>query len=171
MSIQGAGFNESIRPMRLTLFIRTATVLVATLSFFLPLKIRAEEEGDRIIARIGMKTVTWNDLHNEARYRRLYGALDSEMGTLLTDTLERRLLLEAWPQRRAVSPDFLAEKDERVHNSIKALETQYSSPEALDEALAASPSVREITRQTLPPDFRNRRVHRCWRIDIGTGRT
>ena len=25
-------------------------------------------------------------------------------------------------------------------------------------------SIREITQQTVPPDFRNRRVHRCWRI-------
>jgi 23S rRNA (guanine2445-N2)-methyltransferase / 23S rRNA (guanine2069-N7)-methyltransferase len=24
--------------------------------------------------------------------------------------------------------------------------------------------IREISRQTVPPDFRNRRVHRCWRI-------
>lgn len=25
-------------------------------------------------------------------------------------------------------------------------------------------SIREISRQTVPPDFRNRRIHRCWRI-------
>ncbi|MHB1033713.1 MAG: bifunctional 23S rRNA (guanine(2069)-N(7))-methyltransferase RlmK/23S rRNA (guanine(2445)-N(2))-methyltransferase RlmL [Pirellulales bacterium] len=28
-------------------------------------------------------------------------------------------------------------------------------------------SIREISRQTVPPDFRNRRIHRCWRIVRG----
>ncbi|NUQ66487.1 MAG: class I SAM-dependent methyltransferase [Pirellulales bacterium] len=28
-------------------------------------------------------------------------------------------------------------------------------------------SIREISRQTVPPDFRNRRIHRCWRIARG----
>jgi 23S rRNA (guanine2445-N2)-methyltransferase / 23S rRNA (guanine2069-N7)-methyltransferase len=36
----------------------------------------------------------------------------------------------------------------------------------LDEAAIADAgaSVREISRQTVPPEYRNRRVHRCWRI-------
>ena len=25
-------------------------------------------------------------------------------------------------------------------------------------------TIREISRQTVPPDFRNRRIHRCWRM-------
>jgi 23S rRNA (cytosine1962-C5)-methyltransferase len=25
-------------------------------------------------------------------------------------------------------------------------------------------TVREITRQTIPEDFRNNRIHRCWRL-------
>ena len=29
--------------------------------------------------------------------------------------------------------------------------------------------VREISRRTVPPDYRNRRVHRCWRIARGDG--
>jgi 23S rRNA G2069 N7-methylase RlmK/C1962 C5-methylase RlmI len=27
--------------------------------------------------------------------------------------------------------------------------------------------IREISRQTVPPDFRNRRIHRCWKIVCG----
>jgi 23S rRNA (cytosine1962-C5)-methyltransferase len=34
----------------------------------------------------------------------------------------------------------------------------------LAEAELASLSIREISRQTVPPDFRNRRIHRCWRM-------
>ncbi len=34
----------------------------------------------------------------------------------------------------------------------------------LDEAALATNQIREISRQTVPPDFRNRRIHRCWRI-------
>jgi 23S rRNA (guanine2445-N2)-methyltransferase / 23S rRNA (guanine2069-N7)-methyltransferase len=34
----------------------------------------------------------------------------------------------------------------------------------LDEAALATDQIREISRQTVPPDFRNRRIHRCWRI-------
>ncbi len=32
----------------------------------------------------------------------------------------------------------------------------------LEEAALASYSVREITRQTIPEDFRNERIHKCW---------
>ena len=28
-------------------------------------------------------------------------------------------------------------------------------------------TIREISRQTVPPDFRNRRIHRCWRMVKG----
>jgi 23S rRNA G2069 N7-methylase RlmK/C1962 C5-methylase RlmI len=34
----------------------------------------------------------------------------------------------------------------------------------LDEAAIESAQIHEISRQTVPPDFRNRRIHRCWRI-------
>ena len=34
----------------------------------------------------------------------------------------------------------------------------------LDEANIASSQIHEISRQTVPEDFRNRRIHRCWRI-------
>ncbi|MEE2707035.1 MAG: bifunctional 23S rRNA (guanine(2069)-N(7))-methyltransferase RlmK/23S rRNA (guanine(2445)-N(2))-methyltransferase RlmL [Planctomycetota bacterium] len=34
----------------------------------------------------------------------------------------------------------------------------------LDEAAIQSASILEISRQTVPSDFRNRRVHRCWRL-------
>ncbi len=34
----------------------------------------------------------------------------------------------------------------------------------LDEAALATATVREISRQTAPEDFRNQRIHRCWRI-------
>jgi 23S rRNA G2069 N7-methylase RlmK/C1962 C5-methylase RlmI len=34
----------------------------------------------------------------------------------------------------------------------------------LDESALAGAAVREITKQTIPEDFRNKRIHRCWRI-------
>jgi 23S rRNA (guanine2445-N2)-methyltransferase / 23S rRNA (guanine2069-N7)-methyltransferase len=34
----------------------------------------------------------------------------------------------------------------------------------LDEGALAGATVREISRQTVPEDFRNKRIHRCWRI-------
>ena len=37
----------------------------------------------------------------------------------------------------------------------------------LAEAELAGAVVREISRRTVPPDYRNRRVHRCWRIVRG----
>ena len=27
-------------------------------------------------------------------------------------------------------------------------------------------AIREITRQTIPPEFRNERIHRCWRMVV-----
>ncbi len=37
----------------------------------------------------------------------------------------------------------------------------------LDPASIPAASLVEISRQTVPPDFRNRRIHRCWRIVAG----
>jgi 23S rRNA (guanine2445-N2)-methyltransferase / 23S rRNA (guanine2069-N7)-methyltransferase len=34
----------------------------------------------------------------------------------------------------------------------------------LDEAALAGWSIREISRQTVPEDFRNQRIHRCWKL-------
>jgi 23S rRNA (guanine2445-N2)-methyltransferase / 23S rRNA (guanine2069-N7)-methyltransferase len=34
----------------------------------------------------------------------------------------------------------------------------------LDEEALSGATVREITKQTIPEDFRNKRIHRCWRI-------
>ncbi|HEY4233115.1 MAG TPA: bifunctional 23S rRNA (guanine(2069)-N(7))-methyltransferase RlmK/23S rRNA (guanine(2445)-N(2))-methyltransferase RlmL [Lacipirellulaceae bacterium] len=34
----------------------------------------------------------------------------------------------------------------------------------LDEAALVAYSIRDITRQTIPEDFRNERIHRCWRL-------
>jgi 23S rRNA G2069 N7-methylase RlmK/C1962 C5-methylase RlmI len=33
-----------------------------------------------------------------------------------------------------------------------------------DEANIQQATIREISRQTVPEDFRNKRVHRCWRM-------
>jgi 23S rRNA G2069 N7-methylase RlmK/C1962 C5-methylase RlmI len=40
----------------------------------------------------------------------------------------------------------------------------------LDEEAIATSRIHEISRQTVPPDFRNRRIHRCWRIVCGAPR-
>ncbi|HEV3339586.1 MAG TPA: bifunctional 23S rRNA (guanine(2069)-N(7))-methyltransferase RlmK/23S rRNA (guanine(2445)-N(2))-methyltransferase RlmL [Pirellulales bacterium] len=37
----------------------------------------------------------------------------------------------------------------------------------LDEAALGNLAIREISRQTVPEDFRNRRIHRCWRMVAG----
>lgn len=34
----------------------------------------------------------------------------------------------------------------------------------IDEAAIEAPQIREISKQTVPLDYRNRRIHRCWRI-------
>ena len=34
----------------------------------------------------------------------------------------------------------------------------------LDESALSETDVREITSKTLPEDFRNKRIHRCWVI-------
>jgi 23S rRNA G2069 N7-methylase RlmK/C1962 C5-methylase RlmI len=33
-----------------------------------------------------------------------------------------------------------------------------------DESLVRATQIHEISRQTVPEDFRNKRIHRCWRI-------
>ena len=33
-----------------------------------------------------------------------------------------------------------------------------------EEELTVAAEIREISRQTVPPDFLNKRIHRCWRI-------
>jgi 23S rRNA G2069 N7-methylase RlmK/C1962 C5-methylase RlmI len=30
-------------------------------------------------------------------------------------------------------------------------------------------SIEDITAKTIPPDFRNKKVHRCWKISSGNG--
>jgi len=35
-----------------------------------------------------------------------------------------------------------------------------------EDALAATLEIREITKQTVPEDFRNKRIHRCWRMVV-----
>ena len=37
----------------------------------------------------------------------------------------------------------------------------------LDEGGLAEVEIREISRQTVPEDFRNKRIHRCWRMVVG----
>lgn len=37
----------------------------------------------------------------------------------------------------------------------------------LDEAAAARFDVEDLTEATIPEDFRNRRIHRCWRMRVG----
>jgi 23S rRNA (guanine2445-N2)-methyltransferase / 23S rRNA (guanine2069-N7)-methyltransferase len=35
-----------------------------------------------------------------------------------------------------------------------------------EEALGDLFEIREISKQTVPEDFRNRRIHRCWRLVV-----
>ena len=34
----------------------------------------------------------------------------------------------------------------------------------LDEAALGDYTIRDITRQTIPEDFRNQRIHKCWKL-------
>jgi 23S rRNA G2069 N7-methylase RlmK/C1962 C5-methylase RlmI len=34
----------------------------------------------------------------------------------------------------------------------------------LDEAALSDYTIRDITRQTIPEDFRNQRIHKCWKL-------
>jgi 23S rRNA (guanine2445-N2)-methyltransferase / 23S rRNA (guanine2069-N7)-methyltransferase len=34
----------------------------------------------------------------------------------------------------------------------------------LDETVLTAYAIRDITRQTIPEDFRNHRIHHCWRL-------
>jgi 23S rRNA G2069 N7-methylase RlmK/C1962 C5-methylase RlmI len=34
----------------------------------------------------------------------------------------------------------------------------------LDESALSAYQIREITRQTIPEDFRNERIHKCWQL-------
>ncbi len=34
----------------------------------------------------------------------------------------------------------------------------------LDEAALGDYQIRDITRQTIPEDFRNERIHKCWQL-------
>lgn len=36
----------------------------------------------------------------------------------------------------------------------------------LDEQALSGATIREISRQTVPEDFRNKRIHRCWRMHV-----
>ena len=38
----------------------------------------------------------------------------------------------------------------------------------LDESTLGNVTIREITRQTVPEDFRNKRIHRCWRMVVNS---
>jgi 23S rRNA G2069 N7-methylase RlmK/C1962 C5-methylase RlmI len=66
---------------------------------------------------------------------------------------------------------------ERDHAALLALVAQNLSPVGIvyfstnfrrfhlaEDQVTASYSIREITRQTLPEDFRNERIHRAWRL-------
>jgi 23S rRNA (guanine2445-N2)-methyltransferase / 23S rRNA (guanine2069-N7)-methyltransferase len=37
----------------------------------------------------------------------------------------------------------------------------------LDEPALAGAAIREISSRTIPEDFRNKRIHRCWRLVKG----
>lgn len=50
-------------------------------------------------------------------------------------------------------------------NAVIYFSTNYRRFHLNEEALAASGATwREISNQTVPPEYRNRRIHRCWRI-------
>jgi len=40
----------------------------------------------------------------------------------------------------------------------------------LDAAALSGLNIIDISAQTVPPDFRNRKIHKCWRICRGEGR-
>ena len=49
------------------------------------------------------------------------------------------------------------DKDSELHPLVR-----WQFVGGMDEAALGDYSVREITRQTIPEDFRNERIHKCW---------
>jgi 23S rRNA (guanine2445-N2)-methyltransferase / 23S rRNA (guanine2069-N7)-methyltransferase len=49
-------------------------------------------------------------------------------------------------------------------NGVVYFSTNFRRFHLADERLAAAYTIREITRRTIPEDFRNERIHRAWRL-------
>lgn len=74
---------------------------------------------------------------------------------------------EVWDVQRD-HPELLNELLQRMNRGGLIYFSSNSRRFKLDESSIDSQQIREISKQTVPPDFRNRRIHRCWRIVSGT---
>ena len=58
----------------------------------------------------------------------------------------------------------------KVHDVMRMKGVVYFSTNfrrfKLDESLSEIYEIREISKQTVPEDFRNKRIHRCWRMVV-----
>ncbi|MEO0529809.1 MAG: bifunctional 23S rRNA (guanine(2069)-N(7))-methyltransferase RlmK/23S rRNA (guanine(2445)-N(2))-methyltransferase RlmL [Planctomycetota bacterium] len=74
-----------------------------------------------------------------------------------------------WEVQRDAVP-LLLELADRLSNGASVYFSTNFRRFKLDEAaLSERYSIREISRQTVPEDFRNKRIHRCWVLKKGAG--
>ena len=70
---------------------------------------------------------------------------------------------EDWVVQRD-HPEMLNQVLARMQpGGVMFFSTNFRRFKLADTGIAAT-EIREISRQTVPPDFRNERIHRCWRI-------
>jgi len=121
-----------------------------------------DESSDRVVARVAMNAITMGDLRDEAKYRRLQGSTDPQMGDLLIELLDRQLVLASWPEKRSLPPDVETRKAEVASKAMLALENQLGGPDGLAEALdmlAWSPgALRAFAEQRYIENYKIRQV-------------
>lgn len=92
--------------------------------------------GDRIVARIGRDAITLGELRDEARFRRLQGVMDRDMGDMLVELINRRTILVSWPDNRGIPPEVRAQKAEHATRALNNLENDLGGRDAMIEALS-----------------------------------
>ncbi|TWT95860.1 Ribosomal RNA large subunit methyltransferase K [Botrimarina colliarenosi] len=68
-----------------------------------------------------------------------------------------------WDVQRDAVPLLTAIRKRLADDGVVYFSTNFRRFK-LDETALAGYSVREISKQTVPEDFRNQRIHRCWRL-------
>ncbi|MEQ8846286.1 bifunctional 23S rRNA (guanine(2069)-N(7))-methyltransferase RlmK/23S rRNA (guanine(2445)-N(2))-methyltransferase RlmL [Botrimarina sp.] len=72
---------------------------------------------------------------------------------------------EDWDVQRDAAPLLAALRERMSAGGVVYFSTNFRRFK-LDEAALAGYAVREISKQTVPEDFRNKRIHRCWRLVV-----
>lgn len=73
-------------------------------------------------------------------------------------------LEEDWDVQRDAVPLLVDLAPRIAPGGVVYFSTNFRRFKLDEEALSAHYTLREISRQTVPEDFRNQRIHRCWRL-------